>query len=54
MRWKRGSNRWECLANSPSGLVAHSKSPRPSETEKLIGAGWVSTPSSASSASKLG
>ena len=38
----------------PSGVAAHSKPPRPSETQKLMVAGWVGTPSSASSALKFG
>ena len=48
MRWNRGSTRWAGFANRPPGRIAHSNRPRPSETPKLISAGWVSTPSSAS------
>ena len=55
MRWKRGSSACAGFANRPRGpVVAHSKPPRPSETEKLMSAACEATPSSPSMRSKLG
>ena len=51
---KEGLSRWAGRAKRPRGVPEYSKSPRPSETEKLMCEGCVATPSSASSASKLG
>jgi hypothetical protein len=38
---EKGLSRWAGRAKSPRGVPAYSKSPRPSETEKLMWrAGW--------------
>ncbi len=50
---KEGLSRWAGRANSPQGVPEYSKR-SPSETEKLIWEGWLATPSSVSSRSKLG
>jgi hypothetical protein len=53
MRMKVGERRWAGRANRPQGVPENSKPP-PSLTEKLMWDGLVATPSSPSSASKLG
>ena len=53
MNW--GSTRWRGRAKIPRApRAAHSKRPRPSETPKLMFAGWLEIPSSASMPSKFG
>ncbi len=50
---KEGLSRWAGRAKRPRGVPEYSKRP-PSETEKPMCEGWLATPSSSSSASKLG
>ena len=50
---KLGLTRWAGRANRPQGVPEYSKR-SPSETEKPMCERWLATPSSASSASKLG
>ena len=55
MRWNQGVTRCARLANSPLGeTLAYSKSPRWSETPKLMFDGCDATPIRSSSRSKFG
>ena len=55
MRWNDGRTRFERFANRPfADEPLYSSPPRPSLTEKLIGAGCVATPTLSSSRMKCG